>query len=301
LPVESLALILVAFSCITHAAWNLICKHCGTSPTFFLLANLIVVVCGWPVLLACTRQELAAIPGTTWTCLIITGIFQAGYFAFLAFAYRTGDVSLVYPIARLAPVFVIMAEAFFFRRVPASLPTAGIILAACGCFVLSKGPPTLAGQTARLPASGRAILWAVATAVASAGYTLTDFIGVHATFRAIPELRGSLVYGYLEWASTTLMLVPVVWLLDRRKPVRQVWREQRGPILAVAILCYVTYTLILWAFAHSQQAAYVAGFRQLSVVLGVVGGALLLKERVGFRRVLGVVAITAGLVLIAFA
>ena len=58
------------------------------------------------------------------------------------------------------------------------------------------------------------------------------------------------------------------------------------------------FVMVAYQFAN---VSYVVGFRQLSVVLGVGLGALVLKERITQGRAVGTAIIAIGLVLIALA
>ena len=72
-------------------------------------------------------------------------------------------------------------------------------------------------------------------------------------------------------------------------------------VVLVGLLLAATYLLILWAYAHAQVVAYVAAFRQLSIVFAVLGGTLLLREPAGRIRLAASAIIVAGLVLVAVA
>ena len=79
------------------------------------------------------------------------------------------------------------------------------------------------------------------------------------------------------------------------------WKTEKLSATAVGALIFFTYILILWAYANAEKVAYVAGLRQLSIVLGVIGGVLFFKERGGRMRVLAAILIVTGLIMIGFA
>jgi len=58
--------------------------------------------------------------------------------AALAGAYRYGDLSIAYPIARSLPVIIVTAGAVILNRdAPLRWPYfMGMVLVACGCFLL---------------------------------------------------------------------------------------------------------------------------------------------------------------------
>ena len=53
--------------------------------------------------------------------------------------------------------------------------------------------------------------------------------------------------------------------------------------------------MILWAYQLAERASYVVAFWQFSIVLGVVAGFVIHKERGMLVRTIAVVMITAGL------
>lgn len=296
------AIALVLLSCFGHASWNLLAKRARTTPGYFWIVSAIIVIAGAPFFVALHGSDVLAAPRTLGLCLLVTGVFEAAYFAFLALAYRHGDVSLVYPIARTAPVFLVPLSGLLLHQWP-TLPAAlGILLVVTGCFLLPFPILKLRSNgTAWRGLASRASLWALATALASSGYTLIDSIGMHTIQRVATGVRGAFLYGYLEWISTTTFLSLPAFALDGIGNLRRIWQQERFRLVAVSGLMFVTYLLVLWAYAHSQNVAYVAGFRQLSIVIGVLGGMRFLNEKGGWARLAGTLVIVAGLILIAVA
>ena len=156
-------------------------------------------------------------------------------------------------------------------------------------------------QTTAWCSGNRGSLWALATALASTGYTVIDDLGMDVMNEVAPELRGAFLYDYLEWESATVFLLLAAWPLNGLGAIGRVWREGRGRMLAVGLLIFATHLLVLWAYTHAEQVAHMAGLRQFSIVLGVLGGVLLLRESGGGIRVFASIVIVAGLFLIGVA
>ncbi|HEV2472645.1 MAG TPA: DMT family transporter [Chthonomonadales bacterium] len=297
-----LALTLVLLSCFSHAAWNLIAKRQITTFAFFWLANLFATLVAMPFILLFQFQALARLPAVLLSCLLVTAVCQAAYFCFLAGAYRHGDISAVYPIARMAPLFVAPLAGLVEGVWPSRIAFAGIVTAVLGCFTLSA-PEKGVFPVAKLKAAylNRANLLAIATAITSAGYTVCDSIGVRIAQRQMPGASGAFLYGGLEWFSTTLFLTAPAMASQGAVSPGEVWQTQRSAVMCVGALSFFTYLLVLWAYSVSREVAYVAALRQFSIVLGVVGGGWFLKERVSAFRGAGALIIMAGLVIVALA
>lgn len=305
---NNLALILVLASCTTHAAWNLMCKKSSKTPAFFWMASATVLVAATPAFfLLGGARFLGAVPPRFWLYLAMSGAFMCGYFACLAAAYRHGDISVVYPLIRSTPIFVLLLAGLLLGQKPSWLAVAGIVLVVVGCFVLPLkrlkfGPEGINRNTY----FNRASLWALGAALCSSGYTLTDDV-VMDTINRLEELRfaeglrGAFYYEYLQYAAITIGLLPVSLLFDRPAGLRRALGTEKRSAAAVGALIFVTYLLVLWAYANASMVAYVAGLRQMSIVLGVLGGVLLFKEPGGRTRILAAAVIVAGLVLIGFA
>ncbi len=101
-------IVLVMASCVLRAGWNLQVKRWSVSPAFFLRATGLVTLVTAPVAaLVGAPAAMRHASLTLWLCLLITGVCMAGYYICLALAYRSGDVSVVYPLARISPLFVV--------------------------------------------------------------------------------------------------------------------------------------------------------------------------------------------------
>ena len=65
------------------------------------------------------------------------------------------------------------------------------------------------------------------------------------------------------------------------------------------IAIFAAYTLVLIAMGFARNVTYVVAFRQMSVPLGVLLGLAVLGEPLNPPKLAGVLAVTAGLVLVA--
>lgn len=97
------AIFLILLSAATHVAWNLLGKQQNPTPWFFLAANMAGVMLGIPVA-ALFARDFATVLSEAWPFLCISGFFQALYFLGLSGAYRSGEMSIAYPMARSFPV-----------------------------------------------------------------------------------------------------------------------------------------------------------------------------------------------------
>ena len=100
---------LVAVSAVLHLAWNVRLKTAGDplrAATIGMLAASVVIV---PLGVAVWwLQGRAALPVEGIVLGVASGVVEAAYFILLSAAYRRGDLSVVYPVARgTAPLLAV--------------------------------------------------------------------------------------------------------------------------------------------------------------------------------------------------
>ena len=144
-----------------HAAWNFLAKGAEGGVGFVWLSSLAATLLWVPVLVFAEAADM------TWAAIGLmagSGALHALYFALLQRGYATGDLSLVYPLARgTGPLLSTTAAIIVLGERPSLLAVAGAAIVVTAVFSL-VARPGLGGGT----------LFAVLTGVAIAGYTLWD-------------------------------------------------------------------------------------------------------------------------------
>jgi drug/metabolite transporter (DMT)-like permease len=296
-----IAAILLLISAVTHAGWNYISKKKHPTAAFYLVANTIGVICVVPVLLYYGNQ-IPLIPKAVWIFIDLSGFFLATYMAALAGAYRAGDISIAYPLARSLPViFVFLITLILGTGKPlGAWVIIGIILIAAGCTIL----PLKGLRQFRLSNyKNMCCLLAVLAAVGIAGYTVTDDTALR-NLREIPgkpwdPVDATLVYMVLEGISCSIWQSLIVTFDSReRKALIEVLHDFKGAATLTGIGIYLTYGLVLASMNYVTNVSYVAAFRQLSIPLGALFGMVLLNEPRYVPKIIGVVIIFLGLTIV---
>ncbi len=222
--------------------------------------------------------------------IIATSLIHAVYFVLLGRAYETGDLSLVYPIARGTGPLLVPFIAIPFLGERLSPPgAAGIVLIVLGVVTLQSdgfggGAIVRLRAALRLPA-GR---YAFATGVTIALYSVVDKGGVGVVH--------PLLYGYFLFAGSSAVSA-LYFLSRRRSSVIACWRDDRGSIIAAGFLSPLTYFMALVAFTYGQ-VSYLAPMRELSIVVAALLGAWILKERITRARLTSALITTVGVAVI---
>jgi drug/metabolite transporter (DMT)-like permease len=280
----ALALVLVA--AFTHAGWNYLLKRSGGGVGFVWLFAAISAVLYAPLALGVFVLLQPVLGWQNIALVAASAGLHTAYYLLLDRGYRHGDLSLVYPIARATgPLLTVVAAMIVLGERPA-LPALG------GALLISAGGLLLTGDPRALRRKGieRAVRIALATGITIAAYTLVDKTAV-ALAMTPPILQD-----WLTNVGRVALMTPL--LRGRSESVRKAWREHRRDVLAVAVLCPLSYILVLTAMQFTL-VSYVAPAREVSILIAAFLGARLLSEGDARRRAVAAVLMTVGVVALA--
>lgn len=270
---------IVLFAAALHATWNALVR---ASADKFHDTVLIVLGAGAGAALLLPFVPVPA--PASWPFLAASVVIHVAYFLLVAFAYRVGELSLVYPLMRGSPpAITAVAGALLIDESPALGGWAGV-------FLISFGVLVLAGdfwRSARFRAAPMA--FALATAAVIVVYTLVDGQGARLSGHA---------FSYTAWMfllTAPLLLATVAvrqpgGMLQR---LRLGWR--RGLLGGTCTLA--SYALALWAMTLAP-IALVAALRETSVVFAALIAVVFLKESITRIRTLSIVLVFLGAVAI---
>ena len=282
---------LVAFSAVLHVAWNVRLKTAGDplrAATVGMLTGSLVIV---PAGLVWWYASGAETPSAEGVLLgLISGTVEAGYFILLSAAYRRGDLSVVYPLARgTAPlVAVVIGVVVLGERlgVPGSI---GVLLLLAGFLWLQRPWRFLRGGSG----FDASIAFALATGVSIAIYSAVDTVGT--------RLIDPVPYAAILWTTTCVVLV--LWVtLVAGGGIFAGGREQVRRSAIGGLLTLGAYLCILVALSVAPLSG-VAPLRESATVFAAAWGSVKLGEAASrgelTRRVGASVLIVAGALLLA--
>jgi drug/metabolite transporter (DMT)-like permease len=276
---EGWVLGLVLLSALLHASWNALTRR-SVDP--LLAIWLVTLVCGGVAALA---TPLVSFPRReAWPYLAGSVVLHLAYQFFLAHAYRVGDLSQVYPIARgMAPCVVAALAAALAGERPGAAQLAGLALISGSIAGLALGGVRHAGR------GGRAVRAAALTGLLIGAYTFVDASGVRAAGRP---------FDYIAWVLF-LDSIPmsILALLLRGREALAFLRAEIGYGLVGGIMAAVGYGIVMWAMSRAPMAG-VAALRETSVIFAAWIGTRLLGEPFGARRIAAATGVAAGIVLL---
>jgi drug/metabolite transporter (DMT)-like permease len=270
---------------VLHGTWNVLVKVGGdpiatfrrSMPVAAAVATLSLI----PAWLILGRPSLT--PMAVVLCAV-SSVLEAVYLWLLSAAYRRGDLSAVYPIARgSAPLLSVLVGLVILGERLSGAQLAGVGLLLVGILSVTVSQ-----------ARGRGTVLALLTGVAIASYSSVDRVAVR---MATPWL-----YAWLLFAMMAVALAVSIWIASRTglyraaDPLRQpTWRQAA----VIGTFIWAGYFLVLWAFSVAPLAI-VAPVRETAIVAVAVWGVWRLRERQGApMKVLGALAALVGVALLA--
>jgi drug/metabolite transporter (DMT)-like permease len=259
---------------LTHAIVNAILKSGRDKMSGRALID------GCSALLVAPALFFVPLPHNAWSWLLASWMVHALYMVTLIKSFEQSDMSVAYPIARgLAPTLAAAGAVAIFHEPISMIVAAGIASIVVGVLFI--------GVSHTLNRS--ALLWASATGVCIAGYTIIDAQGV----RAAPSAASYIVWTFLFLG----MGIGAFLALWRGRRFVQSAAAQWRPGLIAGALSIVTYGSALAALRLGATPR-LAALRETSILFGTAIAVIFLKERLTPHRLAGIAAIACGAILL---
>lgn len=270
-----LATVLALTAAALHASWNLVVKQ--STDRRLALWGQFAIGGTLSAIALCLWIASGSTPEIAWGWAFVSGATHVPYILLLSRAYDRGDFSLSYPIVRGGGAVAATAGGVIILGDHLSVVSIiGILLAACGIFVLAK--------------SGSWHIVGAALSVAStiAIYSVVDGHGTRQSNPIAYALALNIAAGFIttSWIMAT-----------RRKEMLPAMRKNWKTMGVAGIFSTVAYTLIMIAYRHAP-IGYVASLRESSVVLAAFAGWKMLDEGDHRRRIASAAIVLVGLIVL---
>lgn len=281
---EAFALALGA--AVLHAGWNVLLagSRDSVAATGALLAFGALLL-AFGALLTGAGVSSAALP-----FVAASAALELAYFVMLAYAYRGGELGVIYPVGRgSAPVVVLALGAIGLGVGVSWIAALGVALVAAGVLLLASRSErrVTRAMAAKVDARpNRDVLYGLAIGLAIAGYTLVDSEGL--------DHADPLAYLFLVAAVCAVAYCGGLVATGQGGELR-VALNPRSLLTAAAV--FGAYAMVLAAL-ELAPAASVAAVRESSVVIAAVFAWLFLGEP---RRLTAAALVAAGVATIALA
>ena len=277
----------VIFAAFLHALWNSMVKSHKDKHVAVTAIVLGHVPASLVIIFLVPMPAIESLP-----YIIASAFIHQGYQWFLLTAYRHGDYTRVYPIARgTGPVVVTIVLLLFFGVKLSIYELLGIIVISIGILSLSAQDrhsffPWIARRNAR------AISFALLTGLFIGGYSIVDGYGARASLSPL---------SFMGWSFVVNALIfPILLkIMKQQNVVKRVFSEAKLLFWFGGTISYIVYAIVVWGFTQAP-IPLVSALRETSVIIALLIGTIFLKERFTILKTLSVLVIFVGVILLKF-
>ena len=273
-----LAIILAAF---LHAVWNAMVKN---EDNKYLAVTAIVlghVPLSVLIILLTPIPSVESIP-----FIILSALLHIGYEWYLLSAYRFGDLTKVYPIARgTAPILITIVSLIFLGVALSNFEILGIIIISLGILSLSL-------QGAKGIKNRSAVIYALVTGFFIMGYSITDGYGARVSNSFL---------SYMGWSFIlNATIFPIILKINNKSEIiTKTFKEGKKIFFIGGTLSYIVYGIVIWGFTQAP-IALITALRETSIIFALLIGTFFLKEKFTLLKVIATFIIFFGVALLKF-
>lgn len=269
--------IAILIAAAMNASWNTAVKVGGDKLSVMAITTLIGSVLSLPALAFIDLPH-----PESWALLGISIFIHTVYHLVLPLAYRHGDLSQVYPIARgMAPLLVTLAAAVLLGELPHASEIAGVACISLGVLVLAVRHRTALNKTSH------GVRYALLTGFLIAAYTVVDASGA----RVSGSVMGFAVLLTIGDGIATALIV----LFWRGPTTFQVERRTLYLCAFAGAMQIGAYWIAVWALSKAPMGT-VSALRESSVLFVGLISRFFLKEKFGKQRLISSLLIFMGII-----
>ncbi|PLX73521.1 MAG: EamA family transporter [Desulfuromonas sp.] len=283
------AFILIVFSALMHAFWNLLVKS-SHHKTVFIWWMFAISGSMFNIYLL-LRPEPFPVPDLKVLALALGGsVCFVLYHLFNGRSYRTGDLSIAYPLSQTSMLYVPIWGAFLLKESLSPVGAFGILLVLAGAYVV------------QLPSLGSADILRPFRNLGNQSVQFALAAGFIYSVGSILDKMGVMTYSplYFTHLMVCCMFVLMTGNLIRpgyRGKVREEWQKSRWLILLSGPVMMSSFLSFRFGL-QMAPVSYAVPVRQVSLLIAVLIGVLFLGERCGRIRFTACSLILAGVFLI---
>ncbi len=275
MPISVIAIVLIA--ALFHATWNALIKS-GKDP----LLESMLISAAWIIICLALIPILPLPDSSSWPYALVTIFIHVSYFLLLSKSYSMGDFGAVYPIVRgLPPLIVTLVSVLIINEPLSFTGVLGVLLIGAGVLALEAGNKRQ---------SNKLILFALATAVMIAAYTVVDALGA--------RLSGNST-SFFVWFTLFQSIIYIGVVLHRRgreQCITHIKKKWKHGFIG-GLMSFSAYAIVLWAMTQAP-IPYVSALRETSVLFASAIAIIFLSEPVRKSRIISAILIFAGILFI---
>ena len=273
--------IAVIFAAFLHATWNGMVK--SHEDKYVAVASIVLghVPASLIIIYFMPLPTLESLP------YIITSAFiHQGYQWFLLTAYRYGDYTKVYPIARgSGPVIVTIVSLLFLGVILGRYELIGIVIVSIGILSLSF-------QNSKALRNKKAIFFALLTGLFIGLYSMIDGYGARVSMSPLSYIGFSFILN-------ALMFPFFLKFMDQPNITKRVFNKAKSLFIIGGTFSYIIYAIVVWGFTKAP-IPLVSTLRETSIIFALLIGTFFLKERFTILKSISIFTIFVGVIFLKF-
>ena len=288
---SSAAFFLILFSGLMHALYNMLIKRSRNKTVFI-----------WWLFVSSTGLFTLALPILPGSFprpdFIVIFLGGGGAFCFVLYhlfagrAYRSGDLSMAYPLTQSGMLYLPLWGFWLFGEDLSVIGLSGIFLVMAGAYLVQLQHLS----TTEMLRPFRTLVDQSVQAALAAGFVYS--------LGAIIDKSGVEHYSPLYFTYILVVCMLAIMTVNLLRPCHRMavlpeWRENRLLILLGGPLMMGSFLTFRYGLALSPMS-YAVPVRQVSVIVGVLLGVVFLRESCGRIRFAAAMLILAGVSLIRF-
>jgi len=284
------ALFLIAVSALFHMGWNFCVKNSTHKQIYIWWMFLTTFIIFLPVTLW-HWHVWKSFPLKAGLACLGAGFMYFLYQICTSKAYQEGDLSLVYPLSNLTPLFVPLWAVVFLHERLSWLGIIGILLTSLGAVLIQYDAETFFFSYTKNK-NKRPVLWALSASFFASIGSVLDKAGVE-------RLSEPLIYPYISLMVLFMLGFLTVWVWWRFSPkdIFMGFKAQSAYVLLGGLMLAGSFLFFRYGIKICP-ISYAVAIRRASIILSVWLGAFILKESHVFVRTLASVVIILGLILL---
>ena len=278
---EQNVFLLVIFAAILHAVWNGMVKSYKDkviSVSAIVFGHVPIAIL---IMLFLPLPKLESVP-----YIILSAIVHQGYQYNLISAYKIGDLTKVYPIARgTGPIVATIISIIFLGLLITEFQTLSIFLICFGIIVLGIFSESSIKNN-------KIVIYSLSTGLFIGLYSLLDGYGARISQSPLSFLGWSFILN--------AMIFPFgLKYMGYTNIFSRVLKEAKIIFWVGGTLSYIVYAIVVWSFTKAP-IPLVAALRESSIVFSIFIGYFFLKEKINLIKILSILAIFTGVVFLKF-
>ena len=267
----------VMLAAILHSTWNgMVKKHRNKviSVSAIMFGHVPVAIV---VMLFVPLPAIESVP-----YIILSALIHQGYQWYLISAYKIGDLTKVYPIARgTGPIITTLISIGLLGVLIEKFQIISIVLISFGIILLG-----LLGESSLK--NKKTIFYSLATGFFIGLYSLIDGYGARISLTPL---------GFLGWSFIlNAMIFPfTLKFMNYSNVFSRVIKEAKVVFWVGGTLSYIVYAIVVWAFTKAP-IPLVAALRESGIIFSIIIGIFFLNEKISIYKIISIILIFLGVV-----